>query len=192
MKSVIKESLKLTVLAVVVLLGVNSNASAQDARIEMRQLEALAAKAHEKVEVNLDEGVLSFTCKFLSSEDEDEKRVKDLCTGMKGIYVKTYSFENEGQFSEADLESVRSQLRNSSWSRIVDINAKKEGNLEIYLMRTNNQVIGMAMLAWDLKDVTVVNIVGPVDLSKLSQLEGHFGVPELGLTKSKPKPRKKD
>ena len=42
------------------------------------------------------------------------------------------------------------------------------------------------MLASDLKEITVVNIIGNVDLDKLSQLEGQFGIPELGI-ESKPK-----
>jgi len=42
----------------------------------------------------------------------------------------------------------------------------------------------------DPKELTVVNIVGPVDLSKLSKLEGNFGVPDLDIeppAKTKPK-----
>ena len=30
-------------------------------------------------------------------------------------------------------------------------------------------------------------VVGPVDLDKLAQLEGQFGVPELGIESQKPK-----
>jgi hypothetical protein len=33
----------------------------------------------------------------------------------------------------------------------------------------------------------VVNIVGPIDLEKLAKLEGQFGVPELGIEKTKDK-----
>jgi hypothetical protein len=33
----------------------------------------------------------------------------------------------------------------------------------------------------------VVNIVGPIDLQKLSKLEGQFGVPELGIEPDKTK-----
>ena len=43
------------------------------------------------------------------------------------------------------------------------------------------------MLVSEAKELTVVNIVGPVDLEKLSKLEGQFGVPELGIESPKPK-----
>jgi hypothetical protein len=48
-------------------------------------------------------------------------------------------------------------------------------------------VNGLAVLHSDEKELTVVNIVGPVDLDKLADLEGQFGVPELGIESQKPK-----
>ena len=48
------------------------------------------------------------------------------------------------------------------------------------------------MLHTDDKELTVVNLVGPVDLDKLAQLEGNFGVPELGIESQKPKTKNDD
>ena len=50
-----------------------------------------------------------------------------------------------------------------------------------------SMVNGLAVLHTDDKELTVVNIVGPVDLDKLAQLEGQFGVPELGIESPKTK-----
>jgi len=123
----------------------------------------------------------------LSSKDADEAKVKDLVNGLKGIYVKSFEFETEGQYSQADLESIRSQLRGSAWNRIVNVTSKKEGSVEVYLMKNGAEISGLAVLAADPKEITVVNIVGPVDLEKLTELEGNFGVPELGIGVSKTK-----
>jgi hypothetical protein len=46
-------------------------------------------------------------------------------------------------------------------------------------------VNGLAVLASDVKELAVVNIVGPVDLDKLAKLEGQFGIPELGIEPAK-------
>jgi hypothetical protein len=180
-------SLKLAALAVLLVLGATATAMAQDPRIQTSQLDSLAAKASETVDVNIDESLMALTTKFLSSKDDDERRVKELVSGLKGIYVKSFEFENEGQYTEADLESIRSQLRNPAWSRIITARSKKDGTIEVYLMHTGAQISGLAVLATELKEVTVINIVGPVDLEKLTQLEGEFGIPELGLEGSKPK-----
>ena len=180
-------SVKLAALTVLLVLGATATALAQNPRIQTSQLDALAAKASETVDVNIDESLMALTTKFLSSKDEDEKKVKELVSGLKGIYVKSFEFESEGQYTDADLESIRSQLRNPAWSRIVNARSKKEGSIEVYLMHSGGQISGLALLATELKEITVINIVGPVDLEKLTQLEGEFGIPELGLEGSKPK-----
>jgi hypothetical protein len=180
-------SVKLAALAVLLMLGATATAMAQNPRIETSQLERLAAKASETVDVNIDESLMALTTKFLSTKDDDERRVKELVSGLKGIYVKSFEFESEGQYTDADLESIRSQLRNPAWSRIITAKSKKDGSIEVYLMHTGAQISGLAVLATELKEITVINIVGPVDLEKLTQLEGEFGIPELGLEGSKPK-----
>ena len=191
MRSLSRTSTKLVLLAVFVILAAAAGAVAQDARIQTSRLDALAAKASQTVDVNLDEHLMQLGAKFLSDKD-DEAKIKDLIKGLKGIYVKSFEFETEGQYSEADLEGIRSQLRNPGWNKIVNVISKKDGSVEVYLMQVGTQITGLAVLATDPKEVTVVNIVGPVDLDKLSDLEGNFGVPELGLERPKTKSKRKN
>jgi hypothetical protein len=54
-------------------------------------------------------------------------------------------------------------------------------------MTNGAQVGGLVVLATDAKEFTVVNILGPVDLEKLTRLEGQFGVPALEIESTKPK-----
>jgi hypothetical protein len=182
-------SVKIAGLAVLLVLGATATALAQNPRIQTSQLDALAAKASQTVDVNIDESLMALTTKFLSNKDEDEKKVKELVSGLKGVYVKSFEFEAEGQYTDADLESVRSQLRNPAWSRIISAKSKKDGTIEVYLMHAGGQISGLALLAAELKQITVINIVGPVNLEKLTDLQGQFGIPELGLEDSKPKPK---
>lgn len=183
------KTVKLASLALLLVLSVSATARAQNARIEMGQLDHLGAKAGETVDVNIDERLMQLTAKFLSGKDPDEVKIKELINGLKGIYVKSFEFERDGDYSQADIESIRSQLRNPAWSRILNVSSKKEGSIEVYLMSNSSQVGGLVVVATDLKELTIVNIVGPVDLEKLSQLEGQFGVPELGIETTKPKPK---
>jgi polynucleotide 5'-kinase involved in rRNA processing len=187
MKSLSQTLLRLCSLAVLVVLGATASASAQDPRIQTSQLDALAAKASQTVDVNIDERLMQLTARFLSSKDDDEAKVKELVNSLKGIYVKSFEFENEGQFTDADLEGIRSQLRNTAWNRIVNVSSRKEGSVEIYLMKSGDKISGLALLATDPKEITFVNIIGPVDLEKLSELEGQFGIPELEIERTKPK-----
>ena len=158
---------------------------AQDSRLQLGSLDHLAAKANQTVDVNIDGRLMKTAARLLSDKDADEREVKKLVEGLKGIYVKSFEFENEGQYSTADLDTIRTQLRGPGWTRLVNVMSKKEGNLEVYLLFNGDLVGGLAVLHSDLKELTVVNIVGPVDLDKLAALEGQFGVPELGIEKTK-------
>lgn len=185
MKSLFQKSLKTIALASLIVLGAAATALAQNPRIQTSQLDALMAKASQTVDVNIDERLIQLTAKFLG-KDPDDQKVKEIINGLKGIYVKSFEFEKEGEYSVADLESIRSQLRNAAWNKIVNINSKKDGSVEVYLMSNATQISGLAVLASDAKEITVVNIIGNVDLDKLSQLEGQFGIPDLGI-QTKPK-----
>jgi hypothetical protein len=189
MKLLISRSWKYAALALLLLIGISATAQAQSGKLELAQLDVLSSRASQTVDVNIDERLMQLTARFLSGKDDDERKIKELVNGLKGIYVKSFEFEREGDYSAADIESVRSQLRNPGWSRILNVNSKKEGSVEVYLMTIGSRVEGLAVLATDPKEVTIVNIIGPVDLDKLTELEGQFGVPELGIEKSKPKPK---
>jgi hypothetical protein len=160
---------------------------AQDSRIQMSSLDHLAAKASQTVDVNIDERLVRIAAKLLSDKDEDEREAKKLVTGLKGIYVKSFEFDNSGEYTQADVEAIRAQLRGPNWSRLVNVTSRKEGNLEVYLLMNGEQIGGLAVLHTDEKELTIVNLVGPVDLDKLAKLEGQFGIPNLEIEQSKPK-----
>jgi len=178
---------RLPLVALLLIFAATLTAKAQGAKIQLSNLDHLAARASQTVDVNIDERLVQIAAKVLSSEDADEKKIKKIVDGLKGIYVKSFEFENTGEFTQADVESVRAQLRGPAWSKLVNVTSKKDGSVEVYLMLVGDQISGLAVLSVEDKELTVVNIVGPVDLEKLSRLEGQFGVPELGIEAPKPK-----
>ncbi len=162
---------------------------AQEPRIQTVSLDHLVAKASRTIDVNVDGRLMKMAAKLLSDKDVEEKEVKQLVAGIKGIYVKSFEFEADGQYTAADVESIRSQVRGPSWSRMVNVTSKKDGGVEVYLSFQGELVNGLAVIATNDREFTVVNIVGPVDVSKLAKLEGQFGVPELGIETTKAKPK---
>jgi len=164
----------------------------QTSRLELSSLDHLAAKASQSVDVNIDERLMRLAAKAFSDKDADEREIKKLITGVKGIYVKSFEFDSDGQFTAADVEAIRAQVRGSGWTRLVNVTSKKEGNVEVYLQMTGEEIGGLAVLSSEDRELTIVNIVGPVDLEKLAKLEGQFGVPELGIEKTKDKAKKEE
>jgi hypothetical protein len=172
---------------ILVIITCGAVATAQDSRIQMGTLDHLAAKATQTVDVNIDERMIRITAKIFNEQDPEEKRVKEVITGLKGIYVKRFEFESAGQYVGADIEAIRAQLRGPGWTRLMNFTSRKDGSVEVYLMMPGEQITGLAVLHTDVTELTVVNIVGPVDLEKLSKLEGQLGVPDLGIERAKPK-----
>ena len=189
MKSIHIGLMRVLTLGLFVAAAAATTAMAQDARIQTTSLDALAVKASQVVDVNLDERLMQFAAKFLDNKDVDEAAVKKMVNGLKGIHVKVLEFDAEGQYSPADVEALRSQVRSAPWSRIVGITSKKETNVEVYLLMKGPEVGGLAVIAFGPKELMVVNIVGPVDLDKLSKLEGSFGIPDLEIESQKSKPK---
>lgn len=187
MKSLFDLNIRTILLAFLLTLIPVLSAKAQDSRIQMGSLDHLAAKASQTVDVNIDGRLMQMAAKLLSDKDEDERQVKKLVEGLKGIYVKSFEFDTEGQYAPADLETIRTQLRAPGWSRLVNVTSKKEGMIEVYLLYNGEMVSGLAVLHAGDKELTVVNIVGPVDLDKLAKLEGQLGVPDLGIEPQKNK-----
>ena len=143
-------------------------------------LEHLESKASNTIDLSLNGSTLQFAAKFLDGKDPDEAKVKKLIAGLDGIYIKAFEFKKEGAWSQADLDQVRSQLRAPDWTRIVGFKSAEEGeSAEVYVRNENKKVTGVAILAGESTGLTVVNIVGSVDLDSLAELSGHFGVPKL-------------
>jgi hypothetical protein len=158
-----------------------SAARAQDVKIPAN-IEKLAAKATETVNVTVDGALLQLAGKFLSSSDPDQKQVKTLIGNLKGIYVRSFKFETEGEYSAADVESMRSQLRGSEWSRIVNVTSKQGGdNVDVAYKMENGKISGLVVITAEPRELTIVNIVGPIDLDQLSSLGGQFGIPKVEL-----------
>ena len=181
------------ILGVVVLILIFNIAAAspafgQDPKLQISNLDRFASKAAESVDVTIDEPLLKLAATFLSAKrSPDEAKIKELVSGLKGVYVRHFVFEKEGEFSESDVEAIRSQLRSSTWTKLVGVRSKKSMNVDVFMMYEGSTVKGLAVLASEPKELTVVNIVGPIDLEKLMQLEGQFGIPNLGLEKKEDK-----
>ena len=185
---------RITVLAILFVCGF-ATARAQGAQIQIGQLDKLAAKAENVVEVTLDQKLLQVAAKFLSDKNPQEAAVKDLVSKIQGVYVRVFEFEKTGEYQLSDLEPIRSQINSPGWTKIVGVISKHEGQkIDVHLRIDDKGIInGLAILATEPKELVIVNIVGPIDLEKLRQLEGQFGIPKLDLEKTgKGKPRNED
>lgn len=160
--------------------------------LNLQSLDRLEQKATEKVNVTLDASMLQLAAGFLSSGDPDQVQVKKLVSNLKGIYVRSFEFKEPGQYSISDVDAVRAQLKGAGWQSLVQVRSKEEGeNVDVVMRKNGEQITGMAIVVTQPKEVTVVNIVGPINLEDLGRLSGNFGIPQLNQHKSGLKARDK-
>ena len=144
------------------------------------EVEALAAKAEEAVSVTMDKSMLGFAGRFLHDKDEDTAEVRKLLAGLDGIYVRSFRFAEDGQYSAADVEAIRSQFQTAPWGRLVGVKSKHGDNVDIYFKDAGGGKLGgIVVIAAEPKELTIVNILGTLDPEKLAELGGEFGIPRL-------------
>ena len=156
-------------------------------RLRLESLEKLAPKAAEAVNIEIDGILIKFAGSILRDEEADERAVKELITGLRGVYVRSYEFKSPGQFADADVAAVREQLRAPGWSRVMDVKSQglDFGNAEVYLATAGGRIEGFALLVIEPRELTVVNIVGSLDLDKLRRFGDNFNLPHIRIKRKK-------
>jgi len=152
-------------------------ASAQQINLDFP---GLAEKAIETVDVTLDGDVLNLAAKFLNPRDPDQRTAREMVGKLEGIYVRSYQFAKEGDYDRDVLARVRAEL-GPNWKRIVSVKERARENTEIYVNTGGDKktVRGLVVICAEPRQLTLVNLVGPIDIDKLSSLEGEFGIPHI-------------
>jgi hypothetical protein len=137
---------------------------------DIKRLDWLAASSTNTVDVTLEGPLLQLAAKFPPANDPEEAKIKKLVGGLKGIYVRSFEFDKEGAYSDSDVATLRNQLRAPDWSRLVGVRSKRDSeNVDLFL-RTNHESGGLAIIVANPKQLTVVQIMGKLDLDQLSEL----------------------
>ena len=142
----------------------------------------LAERATHVTEVTLDKNMLAFASKFMDDDkddDKDDKAVKEMIRNLKGVYVREYEFDKDHSYTGAELEGLRKYFESSEWSPMVHERTKgaAEGT-DVFVKLVNGQMQGLFVLDAEAKELSLVLILGPIDVDKISKLGGTFGIPK--------------
>jgi len=180
MKSLIKHSLKFILLSLFVL---PIAANAQDARLRFEKLTGLETRARDVVEVNIDGKLLELAKRVMVKvNDRDAKKVAQAISGLKGIYVRVFNFENENEYNMADIDEIRAQLQSPGWERLANVRSKKNNQkVDVYTMFTGDVMSGVAVVVSESKSIAVVNVIGPIDIELLAEMSGKLNIPKIDI-----------
>jgi hypothetical protein len=126
-------------------------------------LDAVAAKAKDKAEITL-EGPLLTQALQLAPE-----KVKGSVANVSRVMVRHYEFDQTGLYSDADLEPIRKQVSGSGWSRVLNTKEEHE-SVEIYMLTQDGKPGGFLLIAAEPKELTVVHVVGSINLATLQEV----------------------
>jgi len=163
-----------------------ASALAADGQLKLPNFDLLADKASESVSITLDPALLGLATRFLDPAKPEDAAAKEAIQGIKGIYVRSFKFEEDFAYPKADVEMVRKQLSAPGWQQLMQVRSSKEQQrVDIYILVEQERANGLAIIASQPREFTIVNIVGSVDMRKLHELEGQFGIPKLDLEEKK-------
>ena len=158
-------------------------ASAQDGRIQLEILDKLAARASEKQEISIGPESLASVAPSLVPAGPKADAVKQVLAKLRGVFVRNYEFEDPKAYSMDDFNTIRKQLTTPGWTRIVSNEEKdKNGNWEvqeIYIFQPDGRTNGIVILSAEPQELSVVNIVGPIEFGDIVALAGVLGIPHI-------------
>jgi Domain of unknown function (DUF4252) len=157
---------------------------AQDARLHLDHLDRLAARATESLEITMNDVQVQFLRKLVSLSQSDQSKLKGLLSKLKGIYVRGYEFTQDGEYSDADIEEIRAQLRSPGWERIVEVR-NRNGSDEVFFMPRNDEMAGFAAISTKPREICVINIVGPMDMDEMALLDREFHLTRCGRSNAR-------
>jgi len=183
---------KLTRILVAAVLGFSAlRGYGQDAKLQLANLDKLSEKAARVTDVTLDGSLLQFAVNLIEkvdAEDKDVAQLQSIVKNLKGIYIKSFEFDEASQYSKADIDAIRSQLTSPRWTKIVQSIEKRHNEYdEIYLLKNGDRVAGVVILVAEARELTVVNLVGEVPVDKVASLERHLSFGD----KQSDKPKRK-
>lgn len=169
-----------------------SNGVLPKGQLLIPEFASLTKKANESVNVTLDANLLGIAARFLSSDDPEQAAAKKLVGSLTGVYVRHFTFDADYAYPKGDIDGVRRQLSAPGWSRIVEARSNKQNtNVDVFVHLNGGKAQGLAIIASEPREFTIVNIVGTIDLEQLHDLEGNFSIPKLDIeTGKKPVPKK--
>jgi len=139
----------------------------------------LAARASDVTEVTLGKNMLAFAAKFMKDKDDEEAR--QLIQNLDGIYVRSYTFDKEGEVTPEEVGKLRSYFTAGEWTPMVHERERKSGESSDVLMKmVNGEPHGLFVLSSEPKELTIVLILGPIKIEDLSKLHGLKGLGALG------------
>jgi hypothetical protein len=140
----------------------------------------LRSKAAETVDVDVGGFLLGLARMLTKDEAEHDPAIRVL-QDIRSVKVRSYKFDSDDGYSKADVDAARRQLKAPQWNSLVQVHKRAaREDVDVFLcMDDSGKTCGLAVIATQPREFTVVSIVGSIDIDRLAELEGEFGIPKV-------------
>jgi hypothetical protein len=148
-------------------------------QLRFPDLSHLQAKAVETVNVDVGGFLLGLARAFTRDEARNDPAIR-LLDDIESVKVRSFKFDSDDAYSHSDLDSLRKQLQAPEWNAIATIHKREpREDVDVYICFDDDKACGIAVIAAQARELTIVNVVGNVDIDRLAELEGEFGIPKV-------------
>ncbi len=146
--------------------------------IDFKMLDKLGEKAKESSVVNLGPEQLGLIAGV--NGGQGTKNLGEVVKVLKSVQVRSYEFDEKGLYDVEVVRAFRDKVTSSgNWVNI--ISTKEKGGFTDILIQKgpDGKSAGFLIVAAEPREVSIVHIDGPLDLSSIGKLGGVLGIPEL-------------
>jgi len=147
--------------------------------------EILSLKTGElTTEICLEEPILKMVAKMGEAKDKELGNIVD---GLKLVKVNEFIVGKKNiQKVDETFESVGKKLQSDKWNRTIKTKQKNHNAYVYVKSNSSGDFDGLVIMAKDKEGkITLVNIIGKIDLAAIGRLSKEFNFPDIGKMKEK-------
>ncbi len=148
---------------------------AQAPGLEGPSLAALQRQAVESVDITVGPFMLWIARHFAPERDSQGGNARAVLRGVHKVQVHNYRFNSANGTGQPDLEALRSQLAATGWHPLVKVRDRSNAeNVDVFYVQTGDAITQLTILASHPSELTLVHILGDIDLNQVAMLRGDF------------------
>jgi hypothetical protein len=150
-------------------------AAAQNPELTLPAFASLRQQASESVDLTLGALPLHLAAWLMDDHDADSAEVKKTLKAVKSLQIRSFKFDSDVTYPQAEIDALRSQLERPGWTRLVQVRKPAENeNVDIYVALDAHTIKGITILACEPREFTILNVVGSIDLDSVARLRKTF------------------
>src|SRR5262249_11030018 len=140
-------------------------ACAQGSQLDIPAFTGLKSKATQSVDITIGPVLLKLAEMVGPPPGTDRVELKRILSGLSAVRGRSYRFDSDFAYSQSDLEGVRTQLAAPGWTQMVHTQDRgRNEDVDVYVSLDEHLMKGLAVVASNPHEFTIVNIVGSIDL----------------------------